>query len=376
VSALGSWLPAGIVGFSAPVWLAILIPVAALMLGASLRRRPAALPWPALPEARAAGARRIDALRLCSLLLRAGAALALIAAIAEPVERGGEARERHDGLDLVLVVDSSGSMRALDAEGERGPRTRLELAREVVSRFARSRVAEGDRVGLVVFGESAFTQCPLTSDGNLLAAALARVEAGVAGESTALGDALALAVKRVIGADEPALPGDPREPVEGKPPVRSPRPSKPAEGEMGPSAGRLVVLLTDGRSNAGSVPTDVAAALAAFHRIRVHTVGIGSRGEVAMAGGARGRELDFERHDLDSAALEEIAGATGGRFFHALSSGDLRSVYDEIDQLERVPRTAPPRLAGAPAPEPFLAIAGGLVLLEILALRVLWRGIP
>jgi hypothetical protein len=73
---------------------------------------------------------------------------------------------------------------------------------------------------------------------------------------------------------------------------------------MGPAAGRLVVLLTDGRSNAGSVPTDVAAALAAFHRIRVHTVGIGSRGEVAMAGGARGRELDFERHDLDAAAGE------------------------------------------------------------------------
>ena len=363
MSALGSWLPAGIVGFSAPVWLAILIPVAALMLGVSLRRRPAAAPWPALPEARVAGARRIDALRLCSLLLRAGAALALIAAIAEPVGRGSEARERHDGLDLVLVVDSSGSMRALDAEGERGPRTRLELAREVVSRFARSRVAEGDRVGLVVFGESAFTQCPLTSDGNLLAAALARVEAGVAGESTALGDALALAVKRAIGGEEEALPG-------------GPGPSEPVDGEMGPAAGRLVVLLTDGRSNAGSVPTDVAAALAAFHRIRVHTVGIGSRGEVAMAGGARGRELDFERHDLDSAALGEIAGATGGRFFHALSSGDLRSVYDEIDQLERVPRSAPPRLSGAPAPEPFLAIAGGLVLLEILALRVVWRGIP
>jgi Ca-activated chloride channel family protein len=265
-------------------------------------------------------------------------------------------------------------MRALDAQGERGPRTRLDLAREVVSRFARSRVAEGDRVGLVVFGESAFTQCPLTSDGNLLAAALARVEAGVAGESTALGDALALAVKRVIGGEEQALPGDPSEPVEGKSRVRSPR--EPVEGEMGPAAGRLVVLLTDGRSNAGSVPTDVAAALAVFHRIRVHTVGIGSRGEVAMAGGARGRELDFERHDLDAEALEQIAGATGGRFFRALSSGDLSGVYDEIDQLERVPRTAPPRLSGAPAPEPFLAIAGGLVLLEILALRVVWRGIP
>jgi Ca-activated chloride channel family protein len=360
VSALVSWLPAGIDGFSAPVWLAVLLPVAFAMLMLSLRRRPSAAPWPALAEARAAGARRVDPLRLCSLLLRAGAALALIAALAEPVARGSEIRARHDGLDLVLVVDSSGSMRALDAEGERGPRTRLDLAREVVSRFALDRVAEGDRVGLVVFGDSAFTQCPLTSDGKLLAAALQRVEAGVAGEATALGDALALAVKRVIAGDEEALRGSPRGSEEGVRPI----------------AGRLVVLLTDGRSNAGSVPPDVAAALAAFHRIRVHTVGIGSRGEVAMAGGSRGREIDFERHDLDSATLGQIAATTAGRFFHARSSADLGGVYDEIDQLERVPRTAPPRFRGTPAPEPFLALAGGLVLLEILAIRVLWKGIP
>jgi Ca-activated chloride channel family protein len=230
----------------------------------------------------------------------------------------------------------------------------------VVSRFARDRVAEGDRVGLVVFGASAFTQCPLTSDGNLLAAALERVEAGMAGEATALGDALALAVKRVIAGEEEPEAAGPRRTREGARPI----------------AGRLVVLLTDGRSNSGSVPPDVAAALAAFHRTRVHTVGIGSRGEVAMAGGSRGRELEFERHDLDSAALQQIAAATGGRFFHALSSGDLGGVYDEIDRLERVPRAAPPQFQGAPRPEPFLAMAWGFALLEILAIRVLWRGIP
>lgn len=363
VSGLASWLPAGIEGFSAPFWLAILLPVAVAMLAISLWRRPSAASWPALAEARLAGAWRLDPLRLSSLLLRGGAALALIGALAEPVGRGSEMRARHDGLDLVLVVDSSGSMRALDAVGERGPQTRLDLAREVVSRFALDRVAEGDRVGLVVFGDSAFTQCPLTSDGNLLAAALARVEAGVAGEATALGDALALAVKRVAGGEEEAG-------------AEHAHPNQPAEEGVRPTAGRLVVLLTDGRSNAGSVPSDVAAALAAFHRIRVHTVGIGSRGEVAMAGGSRGRELQFERHDLDSATLQQIAAATGGRFFHARSSGDLGGVYQEIDQLERVPRTAPPRFRGAPTPEPFLAMAGGLLLLEILAIRVFWRGIP
>jgi Ca-activated chloride channel family protein len=364
VNAIGSWLepllPPGVDGFATPAWLAILLPIAAVMLTVSLRRRPAAAPWPALAEARAAGARRVDPLRLGSLLMRAGAVVALIAALAEPVGRASEVRARHDGLDLVLVVDGSGSMRALDAEGRRGPRTRLDLAREVVSRFALNRVAEGDRVGLVVFGDSAFTQCPLTGDGNLLAASLARVEAGVAGEATALGDALALAVKRVIAGEEEIGAGE----------------RGGTAGEARPIAGRLVVLLTDGRSNTGSVPPDVAAALAAFHRIRVHTVGIGSRGEVAMAGGSRGRELHFERHDLDAAALHQIAAVTGGRFFHARSSADLGGVYDEIDRLERVPRTAPPQLRGAPIPEPFLAMAGGLLLLEILASRVLWREIP
>jgi Ca-activated chloride channel family protein len=350
---------AGIDGFAAPHWLVILAPLALLLLAWSLRRRPAAAAWPALDEARVAGARRLDGMRLCALLLRSGAALALIAALAGPLGRGAELRHEHEGLDLVLVVDSSGSMRALDAEGERGPRRRLDLALEVVSRFALDRVAEGDRVGLVVFGDSAFTQCPLTSDGNLLAASLQRVEAGVAGEATALGDALALAVKRVIAGD-PAASEDAG--TDGAP--------------MRPLAGRLVVLLTDGRSNAGSVPPDVAAALAAFHRIRVHTVGIGSHGDVAMADESGGRELRFERHDLDADTLQQIATASGGRFFHARASGDLASVYAEIDQLERVPRKAPPRMQGAPLPEPFLATAGGLLLLELLVSRVLWRRIP
>src|SRR5262249_29003134 len=156
---------------------------------------------------------------------------------------------REAGIDLLLVLDTSDSMRALDAEiGDRA-RTRFELAREVVARFALHRVASGDRVGLIVFGETAFTYCPLTSDGRLLRAALERVEPDMAGAATALGDALALAVKRLHGAG-------------------------PAE------SGQLVVLLTDGRSNADHVPPEVAAGLAAQLGIRVHTVGIGGEGEV------------------------------------------------------------------------------------------------
>jgi Ca-activated chloride channel family protein len=246
-------------------------------------------------------------------------------------------------------------MRALDAEDDGHFRTRIELAREVVARFAEVRVAEGDRVGLVVFGDTAFTQCPLTRDGALLAASLGRVEAGMAGEATALGDALALAVKRVLGDADAQRPNAPGRPL----------------------AGRLVVLLTDGRSNAGSVPSEVAAALAAHHGVRVHTVGIGGEGEVAMAGGAPdARDLERQRHDLDATTLQQIASSTRGRAFQALSSGDLEAVYREIDQLERVEREAPPRLTGAPVPEPFLALAALAVGLELLGTRALNRRLP
>jgi Ca-activated chloride channel family protein len=240
-------------------------------------------------------------------------------------------------------------MRALDVSAAGESRTRLELAREAVARFARRRAAEGDRVGLVVFGEHAFTQVPLTRDGPLLEAALARVEAGLAGEATALGDALTLAVKRALAEPE-------------------------APGAAGPREGRLVVLLSDGRSNAGEIPVDVAVEVARSHGVRVHAVGIGGSGEVPVAGGGRG--LRFERHDLDAPALERIAAAAGGRFFRARTSADLQAVYAAIDELERVARPAPPRPETTPRPAPLVAAAAGLLLAEIALARVWRRRLP
>jgi Ca-activated chloride channel family protein len=335
-----------------PAWLVLALVVVALGLYAASRKRSDAIPWPAWSEAEASGGRHRDPGRALGLVVRA-AALSLIGfAIAGPVVEHRAPPPPGLGLDLLLVVDTSDSMRALDAQSEGEWRTRLALAREAVSRFANERAAEGDRVGLVVFGETAFTQCPLTSDGRLLSAALARVEAGMAGGSTALGDALALAVKRVAPGNLATRAG---------PPV----------------AGRVIVLLTDGRSNAGAVPTEVAAGLAAARGIRVHTVGIGSQGDVAMESepGAR-RGMRFERHDLDAATLASIAAATGGRAFEARSSADLEAVYAEIDSLERVARPPLARVRRTPYPEPWLAAAGLLVGVEILFGRGLARRIP
>jgi Ca-activated chloride channel family protein len=321
-----------------------------------LRRARAASAWPALAEARAAGALRRDPVATALGLLRAGAIALLALVLAGPMRQGEHPPEVRPGLDLVLAVDTSGSMRALDAEVAGEWRRRLDLAREVVARFAAERASEGDRVGVVVFGDTAFTLCPLTSDAALVSAALERIDAGMAGESTALGDALALAVKRAAGgtAEGAGASAELREPLEG----------------------RLVVLLTDGRSNAGTVPVDVAAALARATGTRVHTVGIGTRGEVAMASPAGRRALRFERHDLDTATLRSVAATSNGRSFEAHTSADLAAVYAEIDALERVERERPAPAAGSARPEPFLAGAGALLLLEIALGRLAFRRLP
>lgn len=339
------WL--GIDSFEASAWLPWLAIGVVAALVFAIRARPDAIAWPGLEEIRSAGARSFEPMKLLSWTLRAIALACLALVLADPVALHRAPPEAGFGLDLMLVLDTSGSMRALDAEVELEARTRLDLAKQVVARFAAERVEEGDRVGLVVFGNTAFTQCPLTSDGGLLASALERVEVGMAGEATALGDALALAMKRVQAASD--------------------------------GSGRLVVLLTDGRNNAGGVPPDIASALAADAGVRVHTVGIGTGGaEVAMAlkKGAAAQGLVFERHDPDLETLAQIAAATGGRFFRANRSPELAAVYEEIDAIERTPRPLPPRIRQRGRAEPLLAMAGLFLGSEIALARVLRRRIP
>ena len=343
----------GIESWLRPGWLIAAPLLAALTVTLAARRRPAAADWPDAGEARSAGARRADPVRGLGLLLRGAALLLLGAVLAGPVGVHRAPPEPGFGLDLVLVVDASGSMRALDAEVDGAWRTRLELARRVVARFAERRAAEGDRVALVVFGESSFTQCPLTSDGALLAAALGRVEVGMAGEATALGDALALAVKRALGGE--------------------------AAGRSGAASGRVAVLLTDGRHNAGALSVESAVALAVDAGLRVHTVAIGTGGDqvpMAPAADAAARAPRLERHDVDPETLDRIASATGGLFFRAQRSGDLDAVYAEIDAIERVERPLPPRERYADRPEPLLALAGLCLLGEMALVRSLLRRVP
>lgn len=230
----------------------------------------------------------------------------LLGALARPVASHGKKALATDGLHIILALDTSGSMRALDLDAERSlewRRTRLEVVRDVVTSFVQARV--NDAVGLVVFGSFAFTQAPLTLDHALVAKLVERLEIGVAGEQTAIGDALVTAVKRL--KDDKAK-------------------------------SRVVVLLTDGRSNTGSVEPEEAARLAKAYGVKVYTIGAARQGRAPMV--VQG-QLFYEDVDLDEETLTAIADTTGGKYYRAEDATALARIYADIDTLEKDAIDAP-----------------------------------
>jgi Ca-activated chloride channel homolog len=260
-----------------------------------------------------------------SLALRA-AALALVAlTLARPVGLVAENPANGSGVDIVIALDASGSMMALDAELDGRQVTRIDLAKRVVADFVRAR--SGDRIGLVVFGEHAFTQCPLTVDHRLVLEAIDRVDVGVAGDATALGEAIGLSARRLSASGGPE---DTR---------------------------RVLVLVTDGRHNSGKLAPKTAASLAHLANVRIHAVGIGTEGLVPFAQPGGDTPLHFERVDLDQETLQVVADATDGKFFHARKPEDLRDVTAAIDRMEARPTVQDQRFRHASLAPLTLALA-------------------
>jgi Ca-activated chloride channel family protein len=241
-----------------------------------------------------------------SLLLRVGALGLVALTLARPVGLVPENPAAGSGVDLVIALDASGSMLALDADLDGRQVTRLELAKRVVADFVRAR--GGDRIGVVAFGEHAFTQCPLTVDHRLVLEAVERVDVNLVGDATAVGEAIGLATRRL------KLAGGPED------------------------AQRIVVLVTDGRHNSGKLAPKTAAELAKLAGVRIHAVGVGTTGLVPFAQPGEGTPMRFERVDLDRETLQLVADTTGGQFFHARRPDDLHAVADAIDRLEARPR--------------------------------------
>jgi Ca-activated chloride channel family protein len=208
---------------------------------------------------------------------------------------------RAEGIDIMLAVDLSSSMLAEDFQLDGDRATRLEAVKSVVREFLEKR--PNDRVGLVLFASRPYTQSPLTLDHGWLLANLDRAHIGMIEDGTAVGSALASAVGRLQGSE---------------------------------AKRKIVILLTDGQSNAGKVPPLTAAESAKALGYRVYTIGAGTRGTAPYPQiDPFGRKVYVNMPvDVDEETLQRIADETGGRYFRATDTESLRKIYADIDQLE------------------------------------------
>ena len=318
-------------GFAWPWMLgAILLPLAIRLLPALSSRDPALnVPWTQRLQEIAAGASGVATAGRFPWLL-ACAWVVLCLAAARPQRLGPELAPPQAGRDLQLVLDLSASMGEEDMQLAGNPVDRLTAAKAVLSDFIDRRA--GDRLGLIVFGDRAFALTPLTADRDSVRQQLDDTQLGLVGRSTALGDAIAIATKRL---------------------------------QAQPAPQRVMIVLTDGMSNAGILDPQRAAQIARDAGVRIYTIAFGGDGsglslfgfQLPLGGG----------DDVDENGLRKIADSTGGRFYRARDADALAGIYAQIDRLEPIRRTGlplRPRIELYPWPLG-LALGMGLLLLLV-----------
>jgi Ca-activated chloride channel family protein len=242
-------------------------------------------------------------------LLECLGALLLVVAMARPQRVTRLASNDRYGIDIVVCLDASGSMAAEDFR----PRNRFAVAKDLIGDFISRR--QDDRIGIVVFGARAATRVPITYDRDIAQTILDRAQIGENGDATAIGSAIATAVNRL-------------------------RTSK--------SRSRIIILITDGVNNSGSIEPLTAAQIAAKEGIKIYTIGVGSRGPVPIPmkrqdqfTGEIVTTYQLVRADLDEETLAAIAKTTNGEYFRATNTSTMRDVLDRIDKLEKTRLTAP-----------------------------------
>jgi Ca-activated chloride channel family protein len=273
--------------------------------------------------------------------LRLVAVALIIVALARPQIHNEVKEVISSGIDIMLVLDTSGSMEARDYSANRKNMDRLSVVKEVVKDFIDKR--PGDRIGMVVFGTNAFTQCPVTLDHNILINFLRDVRIGMVGESTAIGSAIGIAVKRLKD-------------VQGK--------------------SKIIILLTDGRSNAGQIAPLTAAELAKTFDIKIYTIGVGSKGSQTLTMAQQLKGYSRAQATLDDETLEKIANITGGLYFKATDTEGLKKIYQTIDKMEKTEVKVKQYGINTELFMPFLGIAILLFMAEILLANTLLTKIP
>jgi len=292
--------------FLIPIFGAWTLAMAWLAISTAQRRlRPtAAVRFPTLVALKRLAPSRTLLLRRLVQATRLVTVALLLVALARPQTGRSQSRVLTEGIDIMLVVDTSDTMRALDLDAHKPlqlRRNRLQVVGDVVEEFVKKR--ENDQIGLVVFGEEAFTQCPLTLDHGVLATFLDRLEIGVAGTATAIGSGLGRALQRL---------------------------------EKSKAKSKVVVLLTDGRNNAGSVTPQKAAEIAKSLGVKVYTIGAGTRGQAPFIRETPfGNQVVYDDVAIDEVTLKQIATTTGGAYYRAEDADALAAIYDQIDKLER-----------------------------------------
>jgi Ca-activated chloride channel homolog len=235
-------------------------------------------------------------LRHILFALRVSVFVLMIIVIARPQSTNSSRNITSEGIDIVLTLDISSSMLARDFSPDR-----LEASKNVASEFISGR--PNDRIGLVVFSSESFTQCPLTTDHAVLLNLFRGIKSGMIDDGTAIGQGLATAVNRL-------------------------KDSK--------SVSRVIILLTDGVNNAGSISPAMATDIAKTYGIRVYTVGVGTMGEAPYPVQTPfGIQFHNMKVEIDEALLRDIAKMTGGKYFRATNNRKLHEIYQEIDRMEK-----------------------------------------
>jgi len=270
--------------------------------------------------------------------LRLTAIALLILVLMRPQSSSSWKDVKTEGIDIVMSLDISSSMLAKDFKPDR-----LEAAKDVAQDFIDSR--PNDRIGLVIFSGESFTQCPLTSDHAVIKNLFAGIHTGMVTDGTAIGNGLATAIARV-------------------------KDSK--------AKSKVVILLTDGVNNQGSVAPMTAAEIAKAFNVRVYTIGVGTMGKALSPIGMypNGQyEYGYLDVNIDEKSLTEIAGLTGGKYFRATDNRKLKDIYKEIDRLEKTIFEEKNFTNKAECFLPFAIAAAVLLLLEFILKNTVFRSI-
>ncbi len=270
-------------------------------------------------------------------VLRMLALVFIITALARPQSTDKLQNITTEGIDIMISLDISGSMQAMDFKPNR-----LEAAKEVAIDFINGR--PNDRMGLVIFASESFTQCPLTVDHTVLSNLFRDVYIGMLEDGTAIGMGLATAVNRLKDSD---------------------------------SKSKVIILLSDGENNAGSIAPLTAAEIARTFGIRVYTVGVGTVGTAPVPiNTVFGQQIQQVEVKIDEAMLSEIAKITGGQYFRATNRAALENIYKEIDEMEKIKIEVQEYTRHAEHFLPFALIATILLLLEIVLRNTVLRTLP